>query len=286
MNVIYAFFKVLRPHQWSKNLLVFAAFVFSIRLMTLEDLYRNIVLFFLFSFVSGCVYVFNDYMDRENDKKHPEKCKRPIASGALPPNVALIGGGILLVSSLVTAYVLEPMIFVLLFVYATLNMLYSIKLKHVVIVDIMIIAIGFVLRAISGGVVIGVPFTPWFLLCTMVLALFLAIGKRRHEVVLLKEGKGEHRKVLAYYNVAFLDQMMSIVTTSSILSYALFVFTSAHSNLFLTLPFVIYGIFRYLYLIHVEGEGGKPSELLFADKPILATATLFGISVMVILYVG
>jgi 4-hydroxybenzoate polyprenyltransferase len=275
----------LRPKQWTKNLLVFAAFAFSISKVDMGSaLLSSLLAFFLFSFVSGCVYILNDFVDREADRQHPEKRNRPMASGKLNPSLAITVGLILLLGSLLIAWMLKPLFAVLLLIYFVLNLAYSLTLKHVVLVDIMIIAAGFVFRALGGGLVIKVDITPWFLLCVFLLSLFLAIGKRRHELILLKNNKGSHRKVLEHYNEPLLDQMSGIVTTSAIMSYSLFTFLSGHSiYLMWTIPLVIYGIFRYLYLIHVLGKGGKPESLLYQDRGILTTVVLFGITVIIIL---
>lgn len=276
---------VLRPKQWTKNLLVFASLIFSIKVVTLPMVLQCIAGFILFCLVSGCVYVLNDYVDREADGKHPDKCHRPIASGRLQPERALLFGCVLLIGSLSVAFVLNHWFSLLLFGYFIINVAYSIKLKHVVIVDIMVIAIGFVLRAIGGGIVIAIDFTPWFLICTMLLALFLAISKRRHELYLLSVNKGEHRRVLEQYSTELLNQLNSIVTTAAIMSYSLFTFTSGHTiHLMWTIPLVMYGIFRYLYLIHMKGKGGKPEEVLLEDPHILATVMLFAVMIVVILY--
>ena len=276
---------ILRPKQWTKNLLVFAALIFSIKIVTGDMFLRCIAGFILFCLVSGCVYVLNDYIDRESDRKHPEKCDRPIASGQLRPERALAFGCVLLVCSLIAAYSLDHWFSLLLLGYFIINVAYSLKLKHIVIVDIMVIAVGFVLRAIGGGLVIEVTFTPWFLICTMLLALFLAISKRRHELYLLNEHKGEYRRVLEHYSPELLNQLNSIVTTAAIMSYSLFTFTSGRTiHLMWTIPLVMYGIFRYLYLIHMKGKGGKPEEVLLEDRHVLVTVMLFAIMVVVILY--
>ncbi|WP_438350481.1 decaprenyl-phosphate phosphoribosyltransferase [Paenibacillus sp. FA6] len=274
----------LRPKQWTKNLLIFAALLFSFEKINITTFLDTLLGFFLFSFISGCVYILNDYVDREADRNHPTKKNRPMASGALNPYVALTFGGFLLFASLIISYFQNPLFTVLLIVYFALNVAYSFILKHVVIIDIMVIAAGFVLRAIAGGLVIHVPFTPWFLICTMLLSLFLAIGKRRHELFLLENDKGTHRKVLEKYSFPLLDQLNSIVTTATIISYSLFTFTSGRTiHLMWTIPLVIYGIFRYLYLIHIENKGGSPDKVLFEDKPILVTVILYVVSVVFIL---
>ena len=287
-SVLILLLQQLRPKQWVKNGLIFAALIFSFQSFQISELYellwKVLIGFFIFSFVSGSVYVLNDFMDREADKQHPEKCKRPMASGQLNPYLAIVVGGILLISSLVASWFLNPLFSIVLIIYFCLNVAYSIKLKHVVIIDIMIVASGFVFRAISGALIIKVPFTPWFLLCTMLLALFLAVGKRRHELVLLQNNKAGHRKVLEFYSVPLIDQMISIITAATLLSYSLFTFDSGRTiHLMWTIPFVIYGIFRYLYLIHIEGKGGKPEKVLFQDKPILITVILYVVSVIAIL---
>lgn len=284
LQTVYWYFVEMRPRQWTKNLLVFAALIFSIKISNLDMLWKTVVGFFLFCFVSSCVYILNDFMDREADRQHPEKKYRPIASGAINPYAALVFCACLLLLSLAVASAFHIAFGVLLAVYFALNVAYSMKLKHVVIIDILVIASGFVLRAIGGGLVIDVPFTPWFLICTLLLALFLAISKRRHELILLQSNKGSHRQVLDYYSMDLLNQFNSIVTTATLISYALFTFTSGHTlQLMWTLVFVVYGIFRYLYLIHIEGKGGKPEKVLLQDRHILMTVMLYALSVVVIL---
>ncbi len=285
MNGLMAYITILRPKQWTKNILVFAALLFSVKVATWNMLLQSLAAFFLFCAVSGCVYIMNDYMDREADKKHPEKRFRPIASGQITPGRALLFGLLLLLGTVAGGWYLDFQFAGLLIIYFLVNIAYSYRLKHVVILDIMIIAFGFVLRAIGGGVAIGVPFTPWFLLCTMLLALFLAISKRRHELYLLNEGKGKHRRVLEQYSPELLNQLNSIVTTAAIISYSLFTFTSGRTiHLMWTIPIVMYGIFRYLYLIHLKGKGGKPEQVLLEDRHILFTVLLFAVTVVTILY--
>ncbi len=281
---LYMYFIQLRPRQWTKNLLVFAALIFSIKKSNMDMLFHSVAGFILFCFVSSSVYILNDFVDREADRQHPEKRHRPMASGAINPYGALLLGSVLVVFSLMTAFSFSPLFSLLLLVYFLLNVGYSFKFKHVVIVDVLIVASGFVLRAIGGGLVIGVPFTPWFLICTMLLSIFLAISKRRHEVHSLQTDKGAHRKVLDFYSIELLNQLNSIVTTATIMSYALFTFTSGHTiHLMWTLIFVIYGVFRYLYLIHMEDKGGKPEKVLFEDRHILVTVMLYAFSIVLIL---
>jgi 4-hydroxybenzoate polyprenyltransferase len=274
----------MRPRQWTKNLLVFAALIFSIKISNPEMLYRTILGFVLFCLVSSCVYILNDFVDREADRQHPEKKYRPMASGAINPYIAIWLGACLLTITLTAAFIFNQAFGFVLVAYFLMNVAYSLKLKHVVILDILIIAAGFVLRAVGGGLMINLPLTPWFIMCTMLLALFLAISKRRHELYLLKSAKGSHRKVLNFYSLELLNQFNSIVTTLILVSYALFTFTSGHTlYLMWTLIFVIYGIMRYLYLIQMEGKGGKPEKVLLEDKHILVTVMLYALSVIVIL---
>ncbi|WP_145151320.1 decaprenyl-phosphate phosphoribosyltransferase [Paenibacillus xylanexedens] len=275
--------RLLRPKQWTKNLLLFAALLFSFEEIRTETILATLLGFILFSLVAGCVYILNDYVDRDRDRQHPVKKFRPIASGQVSPTHALLFGIILLTLSVGTAFVMNPLFGVLCVVYFLLNVSYSFVLKHLVILDMMTIAAGFVLRAIAGGVLIHVPFTPWFLICTMLLSLFLAIGKRRNELTLLEGNTGSHRKVLDNYSITLLDQFNTIVTTATIISYSLFTFTSDRTiHLMWTIPLVIYGMFRYLYLIHMKNQGGSPDRVLFEDKPILITVMLYVISVVTI----
>lgn len=286
VNVFSLLLQQLRPSQWTKNMLIFAALIFSYEMISFQTVSISIVSFFLFSFVSGCVYILNDFVDIEKDRLHPTKKYRPMASGALNPVAALSFGAVLFILSLAASYALNPLFTLLLAGYFILNVAYSFKLKHVVIIDVMIIAACFVFRAIAGGLVINVSFTPWFLICTMLLSLFLAISKRRHELILLDSGKGSHRKVLESYSLALLEQLNCIVTTATIISYSLFTFSSGHTiHLMWTIPLVIYGIFRYLYLIHMEEKGGSPERVLFEDRHILFTVTIYVISVVTILIV-
>lgn len=280
---VWLFFKEMRPHQWTKNVLIFSALLFSLQKTTLWDIVRLITGFVLFCIVAGCVYLFNDYLDREVDRNHPEKRKRPLASGHLNADLALMTGLVLFLMALTFAFCLDVYFFCILLGYFILNVAYSMKFKHVVIVDLMIIAAGFVMRAVAGGVIMKITITPWFLMCILLLSLFLAIGKRRQELHLLEKG-AEHRKVLKHYSVPLLDQLNSIVTTATIISYSLFTFTSGRTPyLMLTIPFVIFGIFRYLYLIHMEDRGGSPDKILLEDKPILITVILYTIAVVLIL---
>jgi 4-hydroxybenzoate polyprenyltransferase len=273
----------LRPKQWTKCLLVFAAPVFSEKFLIPDAILTTIMAFFCFAFTASTVYIVNDIIDVEKDRLHPEKSKRPIASGTLSIQTASLTGAILLVSSLVTAYLITPLFAGILIFYLINNILYCMWLKHVVIIDVMIIALGFVLRGFSGAVVVDVGLTSWFILCTMLIALFLALSKRRHELQLLNGDKDRQRKVLEHYSLQFLDQLISIVTAATIITYSLYTAnTGPNTYMMWTIPFVIYGIFRYLYQVHMKQGGGSPERLLLEDKHILITVILFTISVMFI----
>jgi 4-hydroxybenzoate polyprenyltransferase len=279
------FIQCLRPKQWTKNLIVLAAAVFSTNNITLPQIGCAILAFALFCLMSGCVYILNDFMDRERDKQHPEKCLRPMASGKLKPSTAIIAGIGVFSFTTFSAFQLNTVFACLLLVYFVMNIAYSLHLKHVVILDVMIIAAGFVLRAIGGGIAIHVTVTPWFILCTLLLSLFLAISKRRNEVFTLEDKSESHRKVLRRYSLPLLDQLTSIVTTATIMSYALYTFTSGKPiEMMCTIPLVIYGMFRYLYLVHIEKKGGAPEKILLHDKPILYTVILYIALVIAILY--
>lgn len=283
-STVHLLWKQLRPHQWTKNLLLYAALLFSFKAYSVHTFLLATLGVALFSLVASSIYVLNDYFDREADRRHPVKRFRPIASRALNARLALVVGLLILVTSIIVAFFVSKLFLVLLLIYVLSNVLYSMRLKHVVIIDMMIIASGFVIRAIAGAVIINEPFTPWFILCAMLLSLFLAIGKRRHELVLALERDSSHRRVLDEYSLPFLDQLTSIVASATIITYAVFTFTAgATIHLMWTIPFVVYGIFRYLYLIHVKGKGGAPDKLLFEDKHILVTVSLYVVAVFIIL---
>jgi 4-hydroxybenzoate polyprenyltransferase len=285
LKVMALLFLQLRPKQWTKNLIVFAAPLYSMQLVNPNVFWKSLVSFFLFCFISGCVYILNDFVDRKADRMHPDKKHRPMASGALNPNLALTFGFLLFVSSVWVANLFNVSFALCLILYFTLNVFYSLQLKHVVLIDILLIASGFVLRAVGGALVIDVPLTEWFLLCALWLSMFLAVSKRRQELYLLQNKKGTHRKVLESYSVALLDQYNSIFATTTIISYSLFVISSEHSNLLMwSIPLVIYGICRYLYLIHQEGKGGKPEEILLEDKHIFITAVMYVVLILISLY--
>lgn len=287
--------RTMRPKQWTKNAFVFTALVFSEhRLWTdIDKLLITTAAFCVFCMAASAIYLINDLVDIEKDRVHPRKCHRPLASGKLSPTVATIASIILIITALPLSYWIDPdlgFLTILLTYVIVQGILYSYWLKNIVIFDILILAAGFVLRAVAGAVVLDISMTPWLLVCMGLLALFLGIGKRRHELVLLQAGAGEHRRILTEYSIPMLDQMMSIVTASIIMAYSMTTFSAPavpqqpYPVLMLTIPFVIYGIFRYLYLIYQRGEGGSPDELVLTDMPLALTIVFWGITVLSILF--
>jgi 4-hydroxybenzoate polyprenyltransferase len=289
MNHPRALLVSLRPHQWTKNLVVLAALAFSKHLFDGDAVVRALAAFAAFCALSGAVYLANDVVDLERDRRHPLKRLRPLASGALPVATAQAAAGGLAVGALAASLWLGRGFALAALGYLLLNLGYSFVFKHAVILDVLAIAIGFVLRAVAGGLAIDVPVSDWLLVCTILLALFLALAKRRHEVVTLEDAAG-HRKALAEYSPYLLDQMISVVTASCLTAYAFYTLAPETiekyrtHNLALTIPFVIYGIFRYLYLVHRKEKGGSPTEVLLADRPLLAAVALWSLAVVVILY--
>ena len=280
----------MRPSQWVKNTLIFAPLLFARELGDIEAILRVSFLFTLFCLLSGGVYLMNDILDREQDRRHPFKRNRPIASGALPVSTAVLAGGVMILFSVGASFALGPAVAAVMAGYLLLNVAYSRFLKNLVIIDVMTIAAGFLLRVIAGGLAIPVAISFWLLLCTGLLALFLGFGKRRHELVLLDVAASSHRPILREYSPYFLDQMISVVTTSTVVTYALYTMSpDVHEKLGtpwlgLTIPFVLYGIFRYLYLIHQKSEGGDPTQAIMTDRPLLANIFLWGGAVVAILY--
>jgi len=280
----------LRPEQWTKNLFVFAGVLFGGHLLDVPAMLRAVAAFAIFCALSGVVYIFNDLADRAADKQHPLKRLRPIASGRLSPSTAAIAATILGVVSLVAAVLLSPMFAGLAATYVALLVAYSIVLKHLVIIDALTIAAGFVLRAAAGAIAVFVPISHWLLVCTTLLALFLVLSKRRHELTLLADGAMTHRPILEEYSPYLLDQMIAVVTASTLVAYSVYSTSTETAErlnttrLGLTIPFVLYGIFRYLYLVHQKRAGGSPADLLLTDRPLLACVGLWAFSVALILY--
>ncbi|MCJ7579669.1 MAG: decaprenyl-phosphate phosphoribosyltransferase [Candidatus Aminicenantes bacterium] len=289
--VLVEIFKSLRPYQWTKNLFVFAPLIFSQNVFHVPYLFKTILAFAIFCILSGAVYIWNDLRDIEEDKLHPLKSQRPLASGRLGKTPAAAAFVVFSLVALGCASLLNEAFFILALAYFLLQILYSVWLKHVVILDVLLIAAGFLLRVSAGGVVILVDISDWLLICTFLLALFIALSKRRHELVLLEKNAGNHRPILQEYSPYLLDQMISVVTASTVVAYCLYTISEetvakfGSSRLIYTVPFVLYGIFRYLYLIHKKGEGGSPESLILKDKPFLAGILLWIISAIIILYV-
>jgi 4-hydroxybenzoate polyprenyltransferase len=289
--MLIALLKTMRPKQWPKNAFIFAALVFDRQFLTPEPLGRTIVGFILFSLAASTVYIINDIADIEQDRRHPKKKNRPLAAGVISPNSALIAGLVIGVLVIWASFLLGTIFGGITLGYVVLNLAYSFRLKHIPIIDVLVIASGFVMRVGAGVSLINVErFSPWLYVCTTLLALFIGFGKRRAELSLLAQNANSHRKVLEGYTLALLDQLIVIVSAATIMAYSLYTFSAENLPdnhlMMLTIPFVIYGIFRYLYLIHVEGAGGAPDEVLFTDQPFLATIILWGLLAASILYFG
>ena len=283
--------RAMRPRQWAKNVFIFAALVFDEQLARPEPLARTMVGFVMLCLISSSVYLINDIADIEADRRHPVKRTRPIASGELAARAALVAALVLAVASLVISFALGAAFGWIVAGYFVLNLLYSLWLKHAAIIDVLIIAAGFVLRVAAGVSLIQVSrFSPWLYVCTTLLALIIGFGKRRAELLLLAEGANSHRRVLDGYNVELLDQLIVVVSATTIMAYSLYTFSAenlpANHLMMLTIPFVLYGIFRYLRLIHVENVGGAPEELILTDRPLLINLLLWGLLAIVILYFG
>ena len=287
--MLKALLQTMRPKQWIKNVFIFGALVFDNKLFDPAYFLRTLAAFVMFCLVSSTVYIINDLGDIKKDRLHPIKRNRPLASGRLKPPVAVGGVVGILVVLLPLAFALDLSFGIIALVYLVNNLLYTFWLKDVVIIDVLSIAAGFVLRVGAGVAVIPTErFSPWIYVCMTLLALFLGFGKRRHELALLATDANNHRQVLEDYNLPFLDEMMGVVTASTVMAYATYTFSAeglpSNHSMMLTVPFVLYAIFRYLYLIHVRGEGGAPEEILLSDRPFLLDVTLWGILVVLLLY--
>lgn len=280
----------LRPKQWVKNLFVFAAIVFSQHLHDFYLLFRTLLAFTIFCALAGSQYILNDITDQEKDKSHPQKKNRPIASGKLDPKYARDVAYKIAAGALAMSLVMGAEFCIVAAAYFLLSLAYSWKLKKVVILDVMAIAIGFVFRVVAGAVVIDVEFSSWILICTFLLALFLGLNKRRHELTLLEEHAEEHRSILKEYSPYLLDQMIGVVTASTLMAYSLYTMSAEtiakfHTRyLNLTIPFVLYGIFRYLYLVHKKEEGGDPTTLMLSDVPLIVNTILWLMSFELIVF--
>ena len=289
MSLARALLVSLRPHQWTKNLVVLAALAFSKHLFDPDAALRAAAALAAFCALSGAVYVVNDLADAERDRLHPLKRKRPIASGALGIATARAFAGLLLLGGLAVAWRLGGGFLICVLGYLVLNLAYTFGLKDVVILDVLAVALGFVLRGVAGAVAIQVVFSEWLIVCTLLLSLFLSLAKRRHELVTLEDAAG-HRRILAEYSPYLLDQMTAVVTASCLMAYAFYTLAPETvekyrtDRLALTIPFVIYGIFRYLYLVHRKEQGGSPTDVLLADRPLLAATILWALVIVLIVY--
>ncbi|MDP2994770.1 MAG: decaprenyl-phosphate phosphoribosyltransferase [Anaerolineales bacterium] len=287
--MLRALFKTMRPRQWTKNAFLFAALVFDGKLFHLPDFLRTLAGFGLFCLISSAVYIFNDLLDVEADRQHPVKKNRPIAMGQLPVPVALAAGATLSLLAIVFGYLLAWQFALTILVYFAMMLTYSKWLKHVPILDVLILAAGFVLRVHAGTTLITVErFSPWLYVLMTLLALYLGFGKRRAELALLADEATNHRKVLDGYTIPLLDQFITIVSGTTIVAYSLYTFfrpeTPGKHALMLTIPFVIYAIFRYLYLIQVKQIGGEPEEILLSDRPFQISIFLWGLAVLAVFY--
>ena len=289
-NLAMTFLVSLRPNQWTKNLVVLAGLLFGERLFDESAQFAAITAFVVFCAISSSMYLLNDLLDRQEDRGHPIKSARPIATGALSPRAAGIGALTLGISGLSAAFWLSTSFGFLALTFLVLLSAYSYTLKHIVILDVLTIAMGFVLRAIGGAVAIAVPISNWLLVCTLLIALFLGFSKRRREIELLGDGAAAHRKTLVVYKPQLLDQFLVVTATATIVSYAFYTGSPNTVEKFetdlltATLPFPVYGVFRYLYLIHRRDNIDNPSEMLLRDYPILACVVLWVVTVTFIIY--
>ena len=289
--MLKALIKTMRPRQWTKNVFLFAALVFDKQLLNPLAFLHTLAGFGLFCLISSSVYIFNDLADVESDRKHPDKKHRPIAAGTLPVGAAWTAGVLLVILSISLGLLLTPNFGRVLALYLLINLAYSKWLKHVPILDVLIIAAGFVLRVHAGVTLIHVQrFSPWLYVVMTLLSLFLGFGKRRAELALLAQGAGSHRKVLDGYTLPLLDQYILIVSGTTIVAYSLYTFSApnvpANHSMMLTIPFMVYAIFRYLYLIEVKHAGGAPEEILLSDRPFQLSMFLWALTVLSIFYLS
>jgi 4-hydroxybenzoate polyprenyltransferase len=285
--MLRALVKTMRPRQWTKNAFLFAALVFDGKLFILPDFLRTLAGFGLFCMISSAVYIFNDLLDVDADRLHPVKKNRPIASGRLPVPAAVAAGACLSLLAIALSFLLSWEFALTILVYFVMILVYSKWLKHVPILDVIILSAGFVLRVHAGTTLIVVErFSPWLYVLMTLLALYLGFGKRRAELALLADDSTNHRKVLDGYTIPLLDQFITIVSGTTILAYSLYTFFRLPDNhtLMLTIPFVIYAIFRYLYLIQVKQIGGEPEEILLSDRPFQISIFLWGLAVLAVFY--
>ena len=290
--MIGPYVRLLRPAHWTKNVFVLAPLVFAQQLTDPEALRRGLLAFVSFCLASSAVYVFNDIRDRAEDRLHPIKRNRPIAAGTISVASATVLGGLLAASAIAVAVFLGGQFLIILIIYLILNQFYSAGLKHVVILDVMIVSLGFVLRVLAGGVAVRVQVSAWLLLCTFLIALFLAFSKRRHELQLLADDASDQRPVLSHYSPSFLDQMINVVTASTVVAYAMYAISPETAekfhtqHLIYTIPMVLFGIFRYLYLIYQRPSTRNPTEAILRDPPFLINILVWALAVLWIVYRG
>ena len=281
--------ETMRPKQWAKNLFIFAGLIFGEKLLYPSLLAKNIMAFMLFCLISSTIYLVNDLADIEKDRQHPTKRRRPLPSGRLQPRVAIIAAGLCPVISIPLAFLLDLQFGLVVLAYLATMIAYSLLLKNLVIVDVLVVSAGYVLRVAAGAMVTSVPISPWLYVCTTLLALFISFSRRRHELLILEGTADEHRATLNEYTPHLLDEMIAVVTSTTVIAYSLYTFSAPNlppnHSMMLTIPFVLYGIFRYLYLIHVRNEGGTPEELVFKDKPLLLDIALWGLTALFVLYI-
>jgi 4-hydroxybenzoate polyprenyltransferase len=283
MNMIRNLLISLRPEQWYKNLVIFIGIIFSMKLLETQLWLNALSAFAIFCMLSGSSYIVNDVFDAEKDRGHPKKSKRPIASGKLKTGYALVFSVIIIVLTLLWSLNINQQFFLTTVVFVLINLTYSLWLKHIAIVDVLLISINFVIRATAGCLAVFVSISPWITLCALLLALLLALGKRRHEITLLGKNSRNHRKTLERYPKEMLEQMMSITAGSLIVSYSIFTFFSRSAYMMVTIPIVIYAIFRYLFLVHYKSIGGEP-ELIFKDRGMIISIIIWVILCIYILY--
>lgn len=289
LGTVGALLRTMRPKQWVKNGMVFVALVFDAQLLVWDSLWRVSLAFVLFCIIAGTVYIINDLADIEKDRQHPRKRNRPLPSGALPVPVGIAAAVVFPVAALGLAVWFSPPLALTLLAYLVLQIAYSFWLKNVVILDVLLIALGFLLRVVAGVVVIEVSrFSPWLYIVTGFAALFLAVGKRRQELIMLADKAVDYRPAYRSYNLALLDDMLRMVMTGTLLSYTLYTFESRPDRygMLLTIPFAVYAIMRYLYLMHVQGKGGAPDEVLMEDVPLMVAILLWGLVIVGVLYLG
>ena len=290
MKQLHYILKTMRPRQWPKNVFIFAALVFDGQLLNWRSVMITSAAFVLFCLASSLVYIINDLADIETDRQHPQKRLRPLASGKLTKQAAVLAASLLVLLVFPAAFLLNINFGWVILGYFLLMLAYSLWLKHVPLIDVMIIAAGFVLRVAAGLVIITTKrFSPWLFVATTFLSLFIGLGKRRTEIQLLEKEAGTHRRVLDGYTLELLDQLLTIVLSTTLMTYCLYTFsaeiTPGNYSMLLTIPFVIYGLFRYLYLIRVEHIGGAPEEVILTDHPMQAAVGFWGLTVIIILYI-